>query len=70
MHHWWANYDPDSIEKPQWTSMKHDSDGLVQERRNSSALALELCLPCTNPSIDSPPAVEYESFECSDPHSF
>ena len=26
-------------------------DGLVQERRNSSALAMELRLPCTNPPI-------------------
>ena len=26
-------------------------DGLVQERRNSSALAMELCLSYTNPSI-------------------
>ena len=26
-------------------------DGLVQERRNSSASAMELCLSCTNPSI-------------------
>ena len=26
-------------------------DGLVQERRNCSALAMELCLSCTNPSI-------------------
>ena len=26
-------------------------DGLVQERHNSSALAMELCLSCTNPSI-------------------
>ena len=26
-------------------------DGLVQERRNSSALTLELCLSCTNPSV-------------------
>ena len=26
-------------------------DGLVQERRNSSALAMELCLSCINPSI-------------------
>ena len=25
-------------------------DGLVQERRNSSALAMELRLSCTNPS--------------------
>ena len=27
-------------------------DGLVQERRNSSALAMELCLSCTNPPIN------------------
>ena len=26
-------------------------DGLVQVRRNSSALAMELCLSCINPSI-------------------
>ena len=29
----------------------HDFDGLVQERRNSSVLAMELRLSCTNPSI-------------------
>ena len=28
-----------------------DIDRLVQERRNSSALAMELCLSCINPSI-------------------
>ena len=28
-------------------------DGLVQERHNSSALAMELCLSCINPSISS-----------------
>ena len=28
-----------------------DIDGLVQERRNSSALAMELRLSCTNPSL-------------------
>ena len=26
-------------------------DRLVQEKRNSSALAMELCLSCTNPSM-------------------
>ena len=26
-------------------------DGLVQERRNSIVLAMELCLSCINPSI-------------------
>ena len=30
-------------------SMGHQVDGLVQERRNSSALAVELRFPCTNP---------------------
>ena len=30
-----------------------DSDELVQERRNSSALAIELHLSCTNPSIQN-----------------
>ena len=29
----------------------HNINGLVQERRNSSALAMELHLFCTNPSI-------------------
>ena len=29
------------------------NDGLVQERRNSSALAMELRLSCTNPSISA-----------------
>ena len=28
-------------------------DGLVQEIRNSSALAMELSLSCTNPSISA-----------------
>ena len=32
-----------------WTGL--NSDELVQERRNSSALAMELRLSCTNPSI-------------------
>ena len=31
--------------------MEEYIDGLVQERRNSSALAMELRLSCTNPSI-------------------
>ena len=29
----------------------HDFDGLMQERRDSNALAMELCLSCINPSI-------------------
>ena len=29
----------------------YDIDGLVQERRNSIVLAMELCLSCTNPLI-------------------
>ena len=30
--------------------MGHHIDGLMQERRNSSVLAMELCLSCSNPS--------------------
>ena len=30
---------------------KQHVNGLVQERRNSSALAIELSLSCTNPSM-------------------
>ena len=33
-----------------WPPQAH-LDGLVQERRNSIASAMELCLSCTNPSI-------------------
>ena len=32
-------------------SYNDNFDGLVQGRRNSSALAMELCLSCTNPLI-------------------
>ena len=38
----WAIVDPD---------LCHDIDGLVEERHNSSALAMELCLSFFNPSI-------------------
>ena len=31
--------------------LAYDIDGLVQEKSNSIAYALELCLSCTNPSI-------------------
>ena len=41
----------------QWTGVSviqvvacHQTDELVQERCNSSALAMELCLSCSNPS--------------------
>ena len=34
-----------------WYEIWYDIDGLVQERRNSSVLAMELHLSCTNPSI-------------------
>ena len=32
-------------------NLKHCIDGLVQERQNSSALAMELRLSCTHPSV-------------------
>ena len=37
-----------------WAQFQHEDahfDGLLQERHNSSALAMELCFSCTNPSI-------------------
>ena len=34
-----------------WQNVWQHIDGLVQERRNSSASAMELRLSCTNPSI-------------------
>ena len=34
-----------------WVHFDLYFDGLVQERRNSSVLAMELRLSCTNPSI-------------------
>ena len=37
--------------KLQYIHLHAHIDGLVQERRNSTANALELCLSCTNPSI-------------------
>ena len=37
----------------QWGNSEGYNDGLVQERCNSSALAMECRLPCTNPSISS-----------------
>ena len=36
---------------PEQNIWRDDLDELVQERRNSSALAMELRLSCTNPSI-------------------
>ena len=42
---WWAD------KPPHYTREELYIDGLVQERRNSSALAMELRLSCTNPSI-------------------
>ena len=55
----WGSYFmimPYDVTKPQWVNLLRPElvsniDGLVQERRNSSALAIELCLSCTNPSI-------------------
>ena len=37
--------------QPMLTYLRHHFDGLVQERCNSSALAMELRFFCTNPSI-------------------
>ena len=39
------------MSQSQHMSMTFHIDGLVQERRNSSAIAMELRLSCTNPSL-------------------
>ena len=39
------------IAKSVFSAWHYHIDGLMQERRNSSALAMELLLSCTNPSI-------------------
>ena len=43
------------VTRPQWVKsfaeVLNPIDGSLQERRDSSALAMELCLSCTNPSI-------------------
>ena len=39
-----------NVDEPFWMSGEY-VDGLVQETRNSSALAMELRLSCTNPSL-------------------
>ena len=44
--HWWRTRSTHFTLNP----LSFQIDGLVQERRNSSALAMELRLSCTNPS--------------------
>ena len=41
-------------------SYKGHIDGLVQEKLNSTANALELWLSCTDPSIYKPNVVKYD----------
>ena len=45
-------------------------DGLVQERRNSSALAMELRLSCTNPSICYLLPMPLAVYLCLYPHQY
>ena len=45
----------DHLVNKQYHQLTYHIDGLVQERRNSSALAMELRLPCTNLSISQLP---------------
>ena len=48
--HWWCMYSSVAC-RTQVNLVCVHIDGLLQERRNSSALAMELRLSCTNPSI-------------------
>ena len=43
-----------------FNTVLHNIDELVQERHNSIANALELCLSCTNPSIYDLANVEHK----------
>ena len=49
--HWLQEVVITSTQASWWQAQKTYCDGLVQDRWNSSALAMELCLSCTNPSI-------------------
>ena len=49
--HYWSAHWMIPLTKGQWCRKRSHIDGLVQERRNSTANALELRLSCTNPSI-------------------
>ena len=40
-----------SSEQKSWLTVDNNSDGLIQERHNSIANTLELCLSCINPSV-------------------
>ena len=54
--HWYAFHYYDTKMQLKWWpsfSQAHHFNGLVQERSNSSALAMELYLSCKNPSIFS-----------------
>ena len=42
-------YNPENLTHKLYCFPHHKIDGLVQERFNSSALAMELRLSCTNP---------------------
>ena len=53
----WRNASPES-------TGTNNIDGLVQERRNSSALALELHLSCTNPSILTQQSKSQQNHAC------
>ena len=49
---------------------KDKIDGLVQERRNSSALAMELRLSCTNPADGNETALSLLSYHCYNGNSY
>ena len=49
-----------SADKQALLKMTDGIDGLVQERRNSSVLAMKLCLSCTNPLISKDMIVLWE----------
>ena len=46
----WPQYGGKQLARPMLIYHQQDNDGFVQERYNSSALAMELHLSCINPS--------------------
>ena len=50
-----------SMFTPAYLDGEDHFDGLVQERRNCSALAMELHLSCTNPLIWAQPCVQFKT---------
>ena len=59
---------PYGVTRPQWVNSCFHFDGLMQDRCNSSALAIEIRLSCINPSIWLH-TISHEMFICDQLYS-